>query len=188
MEIASANGERGSAVFEAHQRARAFDGQSGVAPTLAAWVRYDRSGEVPLLFRNTFMVAADIVKCWNVVATASISPTARATWWCILLRMISRYGASKAANLKNKVASRQPATPGPSVWIRSSAMSLPSIVMTSTPHMTPFKVTRIFCTTRAAANQAWCFNTSCQSCGVGVSRWTIRRTAGIFCGCRECEL
>lgn len=82
--------------------------------TLCAWDRYDLADGVPLLFRNTFLVAADI-------ENESIHRTERAKLICDVLRNVVVYfasddlalRASKAANLKNKVASRRLGHTGP---------------------------------------------------------------------------
>jgi len=82
--------------------------------TLAAWARYDRGGEVPLLFRNTFMVAADIVN-------ESLEPGQEGEHISNSSRNVVVYfasddlalRASKVANLKNKVASRRLGHTGP---------------------------------------------------------------------------
>lgn len=82
--------------------------------TLCAWDRYDLSAGVPLLFRNTFLVAADI-------ENESIHRTERAKLICDASRNVIVYfasddlalRASKAANLKNKIASRRLGHTGP---------------------------------------------------------------------------
>lgn len=82
--------------------------------TLAAWARYDRGGEVPLLFRNTFMVAADIVneslergEEGEHIANASRNVVVYFASDDLALR------ASKVANVKNKVTSRRLGHTGP---------------------------------------------------------------------------
>ena len=82
--------------------------------TLAAWAKYDRGGEVPLLFRNTFLVAADIVN-------ESLEPGREGELISHSSRNVVVYfasddlalRASKVANLKNKVASRRLGHTGP---------------------------------------------------------------------------
>ena len=82
--------------------------------TLCAWDRYDLADGVPLLFRNTFLVAADI-------ENESIHRTERAKLICDASRNVVVYfasddmalRASKAANLKNKIASRRLGHTGP---------------------------------------------------------------------------
>src|SRR3569833_4558415 len=81
---------------------------------LAAWARYDRGGEVPLLFRKTIMVAADIVN-------ESLEPGQEGEHISNSSRTVVVYfasddlalRASKEANLKNKVASRRLEQTGP---------------------------------------------------------------------------
>lgn len=81
---------------------------------LAAWNRYDLAGGVPLLFRNTFLVAADIVNeslepgnPGELIGHASRNVTVYFASDDLALR------ASKAANLKNRVASRRLGHTGP---------------------------------------------------------------------------
>ncbi|GAA5167980.1 alpha/beta hydrolase [Viridibacterium curvum] len=82
--------------------------------TLCAWDRYDLADGVPLIFRNTFLVAADI-------ENESIHRTERAKLICDASRNVVVYyasddlalRASKAANLKNKIASRRLGHTGP---------------------------------------------------------------------------
>lgn len=82
--------------------------------TLSAWERYDLADGVPLLFRNTFLVAADI-------ENQSIHRTERAKLICDASRNVVVYfasddlalRASKGANLKNKIASRRLGHTGP---------------------------------------------------------------------------
>lgn len=82
--------------------------------TMEAWARYDRGGEVPLLFRNVFLVAADIVN-------ESLERGREGEYICQSARNVSVYfasddlalRASKAANLKNKIASRRLGHTGP---------------------------------------------------------------------------
>ncbi len=82
--------------------------------SLAAWNRYDLAGGVPLLFRNTFLVAADIVNeslepgnPGELIGHASRNVTVYFASDDLALR------ASKAANLKNRVASRRLGHTGP---------------------------------------------------------------------------
>ena len=82
--------------------------------TLHAWDKYDLPNGVPLLFRNTFLVAADI-------ENESIHRDGKARLICHASRNVVVYFASddlalrssKAANLKNKVASRRLGHTGP---------------------------------------------------------------------------
>ena len=82
--------------------------------TLCAWDKYDLADGVPLIFRNTFLVAADI-------ENESIHRTERAKLICDASRNVLVYfasddfalRASKAANLKNKIASRRLGHTGP---------------------------------------------------------------------------
>ncbi|ADW18654.1 protein of unknown function DUF900 hydrolase family protein [Desulfobulbus propionicus DSM 2032] len=82
--------------------------------TLAAWDRYDLADGVPLIFRNTFLVAADI-------ENESIHRSERGKLICDASRNVVVYFASddmalrssKAANLKNKIASRRLGHSGP---------------------------------------------------------------------------
>lgn len=73
--------------------------------TLWAWNNYDLASGVPLLFRNTFLVAADVVNetlhvghSGELICHASDDLALR---------------ASKAANLKNRIASRRLGHSGP---------------------------------------------------------------------------
>ena len=82
--------------------------------TLSAWNRYDLASGVPLLFRNTFMVAADVVnetlhegKTGELISHASRNLVVYYASDDLALR------ASKAANLRNKVASRRLGHTGP---------------------------------------------------------------------------
>jgi len=82
--------------------------------TLAAWNRYDLADGVPLMFRNTFMVASDIVN-------ESLHERERGELICHSSRNVIVYHASddlalrasKASNLKNKIASRRLGHTGP---------------------------------------------------------------------------
>jgi esterase/lipase superfamily enzyme len=82
--------------------------------TLAAWNKYDFPGGVPLIFRNTFLVAADIVN-------ESLHTGQRGETICHASRNVVVYfasddlalRASKGANLKNKIASRRLGHTGP---------------------------------------------------------------------------
>lgn len=82
--------------------------------TLAAWNRYDLADGVPLIFRNTFLVAADIVN-------ESLQEGNRGELICHASRNVVVYfasddlalRASKASNLKNKIASRRLGHTGP---------------------------------------------------------------------------
>lgn len=82
--------------------------------TMMNWDRYDLASGVPMLFRNTFMVAADVVNetLHEGEAGALISHASR--------NVVVYYAsddlalrASKAANLRNKVASRRLGHTGP---------------------------------------------------------------------------
>lgn len=82
--------------------------------TLCAWEKYDLPEGVPLIFRNTFLVAADI-------ENESIHRNERAHLICDASRNVVVYHASddmalrasKASNLKNKIASRRLGHSGP---------------------------------------------------------------------------
>lgn len=82
--------------------------------TLAAWNRYDLTDGVPLIFRNTFLVAADIVN-------ESLHKGEPGELICHASRNVIVYHASddlalrasKASNLKNKIASRRLGHSGP---------------------------------------------------------------------------
>ncbi len=82
--------------------------------TLAAWNRYDLANGVPLLFRNTFLVAADIVN-------ESLHGGQRGELICHASRNVVVYyasddlalRASKASNLRNRIASRRLGHTGP---------------------------------------------------------------------------
>lgn len=82
--------------------------------SLLAWDRYDLADGVPLIFRNTFMVAADVVnetlhegEPGALISHASRNVVVYHASDDLALR------ASKAANLKNKVASRRLGHTGP---------------------------------------------------------------------------
>lgn len=82
--------------------------------TLAAWNRYDLADGVPLISRNTFLVAADIVNeslqkgySGELICHASRNVVVYYASDDLALR------ASKAANLKNKIASRRLGHTGP---------------------------------------------------------------------------
>lgn len=82
--------------------------------TLVTWNRYDLASGVPLLFRNTFLVAADIVnesltvgQPGELIAHASRNVSVYFASDDLALR------ASKVSNLKNKVASRRLGHTGP---------------------------------------------------------------------------
>jgi len=82
--------------------------------TLAAWDEYDLANGVPLIFRNTFLVAADLVnesleqgQRGELISHASRNVTVYFASDDLALR------ASKASNLKNKVASRRLGHTGP---------------------------------------------------------------------------
>jgi esterase/lipase superfamily enzyme len=82
--------------------------------TLAAWNRYDLADGVPLIFRNTFLVAADIVN-------ESLHKGERGEFISHASRNVIVYHASddlalrasKASNVKNKIASRRLGHTGP---------------------------------------------------------------------------
>ncbi|MDX7857969.1 alpha/beta hydrolase [Aeromonas caviae] len=81
---------------------------------LCTWDKYDLANGIPLIFRNTFLVAADI-------ENESIHRNERAKLICDASRNVVVYfasddlalRASKAANLKNKIASRRLGHTGP---------------------------------------------------------------------------
>lgn len=82
--------------------------------TLAAWNRYGLADGVPLIFRNTFLVAADIVNeslqvghAGELICHASRNVVVYFASDDLALR------ASKASNLKNKIASRRLGHTGP---------------------------------------------------------------------------
>lgn len=82
--------------------------------TLATWDKYDLADGVPLVFRSTFLVAADIVN-------ESLQPGQRGEHICYSSRNVIVYHASddlalrasKVSNLKNKIASRRLGHTGP---------------------------------------------------------------------------
>lgn len=86
--------------------------------TLYRWNRYDLSDGVPLIFRNTFMVAADVVnealqegQTGELICHASRNVVVYFASDDLALR------ASKAANLKNRIASRRLGHTGPEdIW------------------------------------------------------------------------
>lgn len=82
--------------------------------SLAAWNKYDLANGVPLLFRNTFLVAADIVneslhhgERGELISHASRNVVVYHASDDLALR------ASKASNLKNRIASRRLGHTGP---------------------------------------------------------------------------
>lgn len=89
--------------------------------TLVAWDKYDLANGVPLIFKNIFLVAADI-------ENESIHRTERARLICDASRNVVVYfasddlalRASKAANLKNKIASRRLGHTGPENILETS--------------------------------------------------------------------
>ena len=89
-------------------------GNRVVRQTLAAWNRYDLPDGVPLIFRNTFLIAADIVneslhrgELGELICHASRNVVVYYASDDLALR------ASKASNLKNKIASRRLGHSGP---------------------------------------------------------------------------
>ncbi|WP_350333542.1 alpha/beta hydrolase [Coralliovum pocilloporae] len=81
---------------------------------LKAWDKYDLSRGVPMIFRNTFMIAADVVneslhegESGELICHASRNVVVYYASDDLALR------ASKAANLKNKIASRRLGHTGP---------------------------------------------------------------------------
>jgi esterase/lipase superfamily enzyme len=82
--------------------------------TLSAWEKYDLANGVPLLFRNTFLVAPDIVnesleegEPGRLISQASRNVSVYFASDDLALR------ASKISNIKNKVASRRLGHTGP---------------------------------------------------------------------------
>jgi len=82
--------------------------------TLSAWQKYDLPKGVPMIFRNTFLVAADVVnetlhegETGEVICHASRNVVVYHASDDLALR------ASKASNLKNKIASRRLGHTGP---------------------------------------------------------------------------
>lgn len=82
--------------------------------TLSAWQKYDLPQGVPMIFRNTFLVAADVVnetlhegEAGEVICHASRNVIVYHASDELALR------ASKASNLKNKIASRRLGHTGP---------------------------------------------------------------------------
>ncbi|MDA3806995.1 MAG: hypothetical protein PF440_03690, partial [Thiomicrorhabdus sp.] len=82
--------------------------------TLAAWYKYDLPKGLPLIFRNTFLVAADVVN-------ESLQEGETGELICHASRNVIVYHASddlalrasKASNLKNNIASRRLGHTGP---------------------------------------------------------------------------
>lgn len=82
--------------------------------TLSVWNRYDLADGVPLIFRNTFLIAADIVN-------ESLERGKSGEHICYSSRNVAVYyasddlalRASKVSNLKNKIASRRLGHTGP---------------------------------------------------------------------------
>jgi hypothetical protein len=82
--------------------------------TLHKWAYYDMPEGVPLLFRNTYLVAADIEnesiqkgEVGELISDASCNVVVYFAWDDLALR------SSKVANLKNKIASRRLGHTGP---------------------------------------------------------------------------
>lgn len=82
--------------------------------TLRAWDKYDLASGVPMLFRNTFLVAADVVnetleygQSGELICHASRNVVVYHASDDLALR------ASKVSNLKNKIASRRLGHTGP---------------------------------------------------------------------------
>ncbi len=82
--------------------------------TIVNWAKYDRGGNVPLLFRNVFLVAADVVnetlergRPGNLITQSARNVSVYYASDDLALR------ASKVSNLKNKVASRRLGHSGP---------------------------------------------------------------------------
>jgi esterase/lipase superfamily enzyme len=82
--------------------------------TLSAWYKYDLPRGLPMLFRNTFLVAADVVnetlhegEPGELICHASRNVVVYHASDDLALR------ASKASNLKNKIASRRLGHTGP---------------------------------------------------------------------------
>lgn len=82
--------------------------------TLRVWRKYSLPGGVPMLFRNTFLIAADIVNesleeghSGELIVHASRNVTVYFASDDLALR------ASKASNLKNRIASRRLGHSGP---------------------------------------------------------------------------
>lgn len=83
--------------------------------TLSVWNKYDLADGVPLLFRNTFLMAADIVnesleheRAGRLISQASRNVSVYYASDDLALR------SSKISNLKNKIASRRLGHTGPS--------------------------------------------------------------------------
>jgi len=88
--------------------------------TLWAWNKYDLAAGVPLIFRNTFMVAADVVnetvhtgEPGELISHASRNVVVYYASDDLALR------ASKAANLRNQIASRRLGHTGPEDFERT---------------------------------------------------------------------
>lgn len=89
-------------------------GNRVVRGTLAAWNKYDLANGVPLIFRNTFLVAADLVN-------ESLHEGQPGELICHASRNVVVYHASddlalrasKVSNLRNKIASRRLGHTGP---------------------------------------------------------------------------
>lgn len=82
--------------------------------TLIAWNKYDLPNGVPLIFKNTFMVAADVVnECFEVGEPGRLicDSSRNAVVYYAADDLALR--ASKVANLKNKIASRRLGHTGP---------------------------------------------------------------------------
>lgn len=82
--------------------------------SIKAWAKYDRNYNLPIIFRNSFLVAADVVN-------ETLEPGKNGNLICECSRNVVVYfasddmalRASKIANLKNKIASRRLGHTGP---------------------------------------------------------------------------
>lgn len=82
--------------------------------SVIAWAKYDRNYNLPIIFRNTFLVAADVVnetleygKSGNIICQCARNVSVYHASDDLALR------ASKITNLKNKIASRRLGHTGP---------------------------------------------------------------------------
>ncbi|WP_233494689.1 alpha/beta hydrolase [Ruegeria sp. A3M17] len=150
--------------------------------TLMEWDRYDLASGVPLLFRNTFMVAADVVnetvhehEPGVLVSHASRNVVVYFASDDLALR------ASKAANLRNKVASRRLGHTGQRISIERRITYFRSTVTISIRPMTPPPATSILARFRRVVRLVWCSGIYFNASNLGAFSRMIRISARSFC-------
>ena len=81
---------------------------------IATWGKHDHTGQVPQIFRNIFMVAADVINhCLEPGEAAELVPYACRNLVVYYANDDLAMPASKLANLKNKTVSRRLGMTGP---------------------------------------------------------------------------